>query len=400
MKKIFILILACITVQGFAQTIYETDTFLYNTKVKMYDNGDYYGYFEISSDMVAPEIGSEFEIFSIFSENAIDLDNPQATCKINHLMEGQGISFDINFNSANDVGLIKETGKAIVKIEVKVPVNDYRSILYTIFKNAIYMQDVYEKNHFYWIHNMLGSDSKEKEKKILENMLADIKFTAEAMKKQMKSPSVTGGRFAGTDMFSAMENSTTEDIMSFLRYVELKPRRYQGNTWKFSEIYATWINAGSPSTYDDIVELLFNNFENETNFQKFLKGVEYDSYDILAEYLREHADEATLKEDYKTAIKYIKVIEKIGLDSLSKESIGWHNISYAKIYSAKKELDKAIQKYQIAIEHFTKSETKAGLLVAYNDIANTLNSTNKKANYKKATKYCIKAVDKTTRNIL
>jgi hypothetical protein len=122
----------------------------------------------------------------------------------------------------------------------------YRSSLFDVMSHSIDLTDVYE-NQFY--HSMdIFSLNSEKEKAILDSMIADIRFTGNAMKKQTpeKNQLVAGGLFDGKKLFDAMEITTRKEFGEFLKYIVARPQNYAGNTWKISEIFATWIISKSP----------------------------------------------------------------------------------------------------------------------------------------------------------
>jgi hypothetical protein len=122
----------------------------------------------------------------------------------------------------------------------------YNSLLFDVRRHAIKLTDVYE-NQFY--HSMdIFSLNSQKEKAIMDSMVADIRFTGNAMKKQMPDQNqvIVGGLFNGKKLFDAMEMTTRKELEEFLKYLVLLPQNYAGNTWKLSEIYATWIINKSP----------------------------------------------------------------------------------------------------------------------------------------------------------
>lgn len=122
----------------------------------------------------------------------------------------------------------------------------YRSLLFDIKRHAIDLTDVYE-NQFYHSMEVFSLDG-QKEKAILDSIVADIRFTGNEMKKQMpeQNQSVAGGLFNGKKLFDAMGETTRKDLEEFLKYMVARPQNYAGNTWKISEVYATWITNKSP----------------------------------------------------------------------------------------------------------------------------------------------------------
>ncbi len=90
--------------------------------------------------------------------------------------------------------------------------------------------------------------TKQRENRILDSMLADIKFTARVMLRQMPKENniIQGGIFNGKRLFVAMQQVNKNELEVFLKYVFAKPFRYAGNVWKISEVFATWMVNGTP----------------------------------------------------------------------------------------------------------------------------------------------------------
>ena len=126
----------------------------------------------------------------------------------------------------------------------------YKSDLFEIRRHGIDLTDVYD-NQFFHATEIFTLNAK-KEKAILDSMVADIKFTGTAMKKQMPEQNfpITGGLFKDKKLFDAMELTTITELQEFLKYVVARPQNYAGNTWKLSEVYATWVNSNAPQVVE------------------------------------------------------------------------------------------------------------------------------------------------------
>ena len=122
----------------------------------------------------------------------------------------------------------------------------YKSVLFDINTHAINLTTVYE-DQFYHAGELFQLDA-QKEKILLDSMVADIRFTGTQMKKQMPGQNqlVVGGLFDGKKIFEAMETTSRKELEEFLKYIVARPVNYAGNTWKLSEIFATWIINKSP----------------------------------------------------------------------------------------------------------------------------------------------------------
>jgi len=139
-------------------------------------------------------------------------------------------------------------------------------LLYTfINKTAIYygripklalhfirFQDVYEEPLFdrysifsYW--------TEMDEKKVLDSMVADIRFTGKYFIENdpsMDKP-ITKGDYKGKKTLYVMAGCTTTDVKTFLDYVIARPRLYAGKDWKVSEVFATWLSEGAPTVINE-----------------------------------------------------------------------------------------------------------------------------------------------------
>lgn len=127
----------------------------------------------------------------------------------------------------------------------------YKSLLFDINTHAISLTNVYE-DQFYHAAELFQLNP-QKEAAILDSMVADIRFTGTEMKKQMpdKNQLVKGGLFDGIRIFEAMESTSRKELKEFLKYVVARPVNYAGNTWKLSEIFATWVINKSPQVTTD-----------------------------------------------------------------------------------------------------------------------------------------------------
>lgn len=119
-------------------------------------------------------------------------------------------------------------------------------VLLNVMKHAIEFTDVQE-NLFLKSQDIFSID-RSQEIAILDSMVADICYTAKAMRDQMadQNQPISGGLFDGKKMFDAMEAATRSDVETFLGYVVARPTKYAGHTWKISETFATWMVSGTP----------------------------------------------------------------------------------------------------------------------------------------------------------
>ncbi len=122
----------------------------------------------------------------------------------------------------------------------------YNSLLFDINRHAVDFTRI-DDSQFYQSGDLFVLEQK-KEKALLDSMVADIRFTGSEMKKQMpeQNQMIEGGLFNGQKLFDAMRVTTRTQLEEFLKYIVARPERYAGNTWKLSEIFATWMVNQTP----------------------------------------------------------------------------------------------------------------------------------------------------------
>lgn len=122
-----------------------------------------------------------------------------------------------------------------------------KGYIYNLTKYAIYLNRVTEEAFYHFGTAWLLSERMENS--LLDSMVADIKYTAAEMLKQNdgQDQEITTGPYKGQRIFAAMQKSTVADLKKFFDYVMARPKKYAGNSWKVSEVYATWMVSGAPT---------------------------------------------------------------------------------------------------------------------------------------------------------
>jgi hypothetical protein len=90
------------------------------------------------------------------------------------------------------------------------------------------------------------------EQTVIDSLVNDVHYTAKVMVAQQNNQDMVlqDGLFKGKQLFATMQVITDKDVIAFLKYVNARPAKYAGNTWKFSEIFATWMAGGTPTVID------------------------------------------------------------------------------------------------------------------------------------------------------
>lgn len=138
----------------------------------------------------------------------------------------------------------------IIYTKLKVPYV-YDGLLLNLMNHAIQFTNVYGDNFIN--SNAIFTNTKKEEGNILDSMLKDIQYTANAMFQQMPEQNqlIKDGIYKGQKLFTAMLFAKRNELELFLKYVMARPKNYAGNTWKISETFATWIAGGTPTVIEN-----------------------------------------------------------------------------------------------------------------------------------------------------
>jgi hypothetical protein len=139
---------------------------------------------------------------------------------------------------------------SIIYLRVKIPyVHD--GLLLNVMNHAIQFTNVFGDN--FMNSNSIFTNTKKDEQNILDSMLSDIRYTANAMFQQMPQQNqlIKEGIYKGQKLFTAMLYAKQNELELFLKYIMARPKNYAGNNWKISEIFATWIVGGTPTVVEN-----------------------------------------------------------------------------------------------------------------------------------------------------
>ena len=126
----------------------------------------------------------------------------------------------------------------------------YTGLLFNIARHGISLTKV-DDLPFYNSTEMF-SFGPATEQAFLDSMAADIRYTGKAMSEQVdgQDQTINGGIYDGKKLFATMQTITRKDIEKFLKYAVARPSKYSGNTWKVSELFATWMVSKTPEVIE------------------------------------------------------------------------------------------------------------------------------------------------------
>jgi hypothetical protein len=164
-----------------------------------------------------------------------------------HLIKGNYYYFAIGNNNS---GLALKKGDLLYTF--MDPVDIYQGFIPKLASHFIRLQNVYEEP-FYDRYFVFNKWTKGDEKKIIDSMAMDIKFTGNHFLENNPEMDViiSGGIYKGKSTFKLMANCKSADVFNFFEYIIARPRIYAGREWKLSEIFATWLSEGAPMVKKD-----------------------------------------------------------------------------------------------------------------------------------------------------
>ena len=366
----------CFTLTAMAQT--QAYTFLFPITYVDFDVA--LGQITVSESFNL-QVGQTGKVIGLYNSENSQRNTELGNIKIKDL---DGITVTFDYYSDSDFEVF-EGDLVAIQVELKEELSDY--LQFEMYRLNIGLTDIQEElfnqNE---VSETIYTEATEVE--FFQNLLADIKFVGSAMREQMASPMLESGRYKGTDLFTAMENSTWQDVRSFLRYAQARPTKYQGLTWKISEIYATWLNSDSPCTIEDLSELLLD--ANATDFKKYTTGISKSTMEECAEKWRDDAETFGENKDFDKAFKLVNASLNLGETIENEDIIAWSYYSKANLFDAEENITKAIENYEKAITIFEKNKNQSGILITGNNMGSAYNNAGE---YKKALNQLEKSYD-------
>ncbi|MEP7237922.1 MAG: hypothetical protein ABI685_08660 [Ferruginibacter sp.] len=127
----------------------------------------------------------------------------------------------------------------------------FKGQVYKLIQHDIYLQHITGGGFYTFAFPVFGD--KDQEKAIIDALVADIKYTGKEMLQQNDGQDrlITSGRFKDKKLFAAMQSVTNNDVSDFLNYVIYRTSMYAGNDWKIAEIFATWMDGGTPTVIEN-----------------------------------------------------------------------------------------------------------------------------------------------------
>ena len=159
------------------------------------------------------------------------------------LIKGNYYYFAINYKKS---GIQPREGDLIYVLMDRTPV--YQGLVPRLAAHYIGLKDVYD-TPLYNRYSVFSYWKKDMEDRLIDSLVADIRFTADYFLKNEPSMNVPikSGPREGKMLFNTMLTCTRQDVIDFLEYMIARPILYAGHEWKGSEVFATWLVEGGPT---------------------------------------------------------------------------------------------------------------------------------------------------------
>jgi len=193
---------------------------------------------------------------------------------------------------------------------------EYRSVLFDLVVKGIDLINI-SGQKIIDITNATKANSVVSEKIILDSLLIELKIVADTLVGKVENVQITNGIFSGKQLSDALKISTTGNIKSFLRYMVVMSNQYKAKSWRFAEVYSSWLINGAPITYIDLKESL-QNAKNDSEFNFIMQTYKSDFNDNTILQLNQDAiylaNCGDLNEAYKLNELAIKCSSELSLN--------------------------------------------------------------------------------------
>lgn len=240
-----------------------------------------------------------------------------------------------------------------VQVKVNTYPNVYKSILQQLGELNIFFYDL-SKQPMYSMRHLRHGDSREIERVVLKQLVADVLETAEVIRdipeedwsEAWKQP-IPAGRFAGLNIIEAMEQTNLYDVYGFLDFVQAYPGKYMGKNWKINETYATWVINDTPEgeNFENWIIDELKRLDERGEIDSVLPVIEYYLGDSVLLKYNNRLNEFFGAEESDQALKWADLQVSIGeiLNDTNWIHDGWNNVGFA--YSQQENHLKAIEFY-------------------------------------------------------
>lgn len=183
---------------------------------------------------------------------------------------------------------------------------------------------------------------------------------------------LSSGRFKGKNLLTALIDTKVDDLKAFLDFIKTFAASYMGQTFRFSEIYATWVVNKTPPGYTSAMDSLNAYIKNENLFSAYLKNNQKDILNTFFERWLVEAQVFSEVKDFVTALHWNAVMEKVSRAMKNDSLLAWTYFNRGLLLVADNKDSVAIENYKKAIPLFKKAGSRQGESYAVNNIGSAL----------------------------
>lgn len=289
---------------------------------------------------------------------------------VNCYLRQVGNNFSVAM-ATNDSSLVVKVGD-LVELKTRMPIY-WRSLdIANSAGTAIgmldnYKQPLYNTRYLHYYADSLSN------KEIAGMIKMQVEEIAEMMKEDSsdyKDLKYHNGIFGGKNLIEAMDKTTAADLRLFLAFVNEYPRKYIGQEYKFSEIYATWIINSTPMALAEVSPLLINQPSSMAR-QKMAVNLAADikNNNLIDRWFNEGMQKANA--DNIDSAQYLAMLIADASTALQdKYNEGWGSYLSAFIEKKLGNYNKADSLFKLSEKQFRVAENKEGERWAFNALAN------------------------------
>lgn len=149
----------------------------------------------------------------------------------------------VTMDSPSGDGVVREDD--MVRLHARTPLQSRSSQLWSLAKYNVTLlgrngRKILDYRTFY------SNETPELDNKVFQTLLNDIHDTGR-LQRLGEAKVIEEGIFKGQTLAQALESTTLNHLERFLAFALKYPANYSGRQWKISDIYAVWLNMGTPS---------------------------------------------------------------------------------------------------------------------------------------------------------
>ncbi|MEM7035530.1 MAG: tetratricopeptide repeat protein, partial [Bacteroidota bacterium] len=256
-------------------------------------------------------------------------------------------------------------GPFVVPFQIPRREDSRRSLFYEMGLQGIIFNDVHG-GLLLAPKRMLAADAHQHTEKWAQKMVKEVHYVATELRENVEKHKLSGGPYDGVNLYEAMMDANVLNVKSFLAYMALRPRKYRGTAWKFSEIYATWLDSEAPTSIPFAKEQILA-MDKATRLEK---GVKMMGEDRWAQVLEEWQDEAKELQDNGFPMAALDMVNA-SIDIAEKIAhplrTAWGYYVKGQILQDQEQYRKGMEAFEVSIAKFQAMESKVGeAFVRYN----------------------------------